>query len=267
MNPLQTWKIGDCLELLPEIPDKSIDMILTDLPYGTTACKWDTIIPIEPLWVQYKRIIKDDGAIVLTASQPFTSKLITSNIEMFKYQWIWEKTKAGNFINANNAPMKLHEDVCIFSKGTCANHSPRRMKYFPQGVKDVNIPWSRPAKYETELNYKRPSHKLNRIITKTGFPGSVLKFKSVPSKEKIHSTQKPLALFEYLIRTYTNEGDTVHDSCLGSGTTLEACANLNRNCIGFELNYCWEDSYRKRLKYIADGCAGTPEPGVSCSPK
>ena len=224
----------DCLEGMKLIDDKSIDMILCDLPYGTTACKWDTVIPFEPLWAQYERIIKDNGAIVLFGSQPFTSALVMSNLKLFKYEWIWNKTKAGNFMNVNNAPLKLHENICVFSKGTCANRSPKRMKYFPQGVREVDKNWHRPQKYDSEHNYKRPSHKLDRKITREGFPSSVLKFNSVHNPP--HPTQKPVALFEYLIKTYTNEGETVLDNCMGSGTTAIACINTNRNYIGFELD-------------------------------
>jgi site-specific DNA-methyltransferase (adenine-specific) len=245
MKTTQTWKIGDCLQLLPEIPDKSIDMILTDLPYGTTACKWDTIIPFEPLWDQYERIIKDDGAIVLTASQPFTSKLIMSKIDLFKYEWIWHKCNGSNFFNSHNCPVKRHENVCVFSKGTIANCSPNRMKYFPQGLN----PCTKARKYKEHVSKtigERPSRKKDYIQKYEGYPISIVYFAN--DQLKIHDISKPLDLFEYLIKTYTNEGDTVHDSCLGSGTTLEACSNLNRNCIGFELLHDWEEHYRKRLK-------------------
>ena len=239
--------LGDCLEIMPSIPDKSIDMILCDLPYGTTACKWDTIIPFEPLWKEYKRLIKDNGAIVLTASQPFTSNLVMSNIKMFKYEWIWEKTKAGNFINANNSPLKLHENICVFSKGTCANHSANRMTYFPQGVQNVDKQWSRPQKYNSEHNYTRPSHKLQRTIKLSHFPSSVISINSEHNPP--HPTQKPVALFEYLIKTYTNEGDLVLDNCIGSGTTAIACININRNYIGCELD---KDYYNICIKRIQE---------------
>ena len=225
---------GDCLEKMKDIPDGSIDMILCDLPYGTTACKWDTVIPFEPLWEQYKRIIKDNGAIVLTASQPFTSALVMSNIKMFKYGLVWQKTKAGNFIQAKNMPLKLHEDICVFSSGVVIHkgQSIKRMIYNPQGVTEVDKDWHRPEVYESEHNFKRPSHKTERKITQEGFPGSILTFGSVHNPP--HPTQKPVALFEYLIKTYTNEGDLVLDNCAGSGTTGVACKNLNRNYILIE---------------------------------
>jgi site-specific DNA-methyltransferase (adenine-specific) len=230
----------DCLEGMKDIPDKSIDMILCDLPYGSTKCKWDIVIPFDKLWEQYKRIIKDYKAIVLTSSQPFTTTLINSNMEWFKYCWVWEKTKAGNFIQAKNMPLKLHEDICVFSNGVVIHkgQSKKRMIYNPQGVQEVNKEWHRPQVYDSEHNFKRPSHKTDRKITQEGFPSSVLKFGSVHNPP--HPTQKPVELFEYLIKTYTNEGETVLDNCMGSGTTAIACINTNRNFIGFELSseYC-----------------------------
>jgi len=241
MKTTQTWKIGDCLQLLPEIPDKSIDMILTDLPYGTTACKWDTIIPFEPLWEQYERIIKDTGAIILTASQPFTSALILSNLKLYKYELIWLKTRPSNVFNANKMFMKWHENVCIFYKSLPT--------YNPQ--KTIGKPYLK--KHYTQNRekgvYGKTGEKDEHITENNGLyhPKTVLEF-SNDNHSSLHPTQKPIALFEYLIRTYTNEGDTVHDSCLGSGTTLEACANLNRNGIGFELLHDWEEHYHKRLK-------------------
>lgn len=250
MKTTQTWKIGDCLQLLPEIPDKSIDMILTDLPYGTTACKWDITIPFEPLWEQYERIIKDNGAIILFASQPFTSILITSNLKLFKYEIIWNKPKGSNFVHSKYQPLKTHENICVFSFGGSAQGSTNPMKYYPQ------LSQGNPYDKGIGINTKTPllsqgMTKKKTIVLKneTGLrqPRTSIYYKTI-DKQRAHPTQKPLSLFEYLIQTYTNEGDTVHDSCLGSGTTLEACANLNRNCIGFELLHDWEEHYRKRLK-------------------
>lgn len=240
----------DCLEGMKLLPDKSIDMILCDLPYGTTKCKWDTIIPLDKLWEQYKRIIKDNGAIVLTASQPFTTVLINSNLEWFKYNWVWEKTKAGNFIQAKNMPLKLHEDVCVFSNGVVIHkgQSKRRMKYNPQGVIEVDKEWSRPQVYDSEHQFKRPSHKTKRKITQEGFPSSVLKFNSVHNPP--HPTQKPVELFEYLIRTYTDENEIVLDNCLGSGTTAVACEISGRKWIGFETESKYIEVINKRLDSI-----------------
>lgn len=242
----QNWKIGNCLELHPEIPDKSVDMILTDLPYGTTMCPWDVIIPFELLWRDYERVIKNNGAIVLFASQPFTSYLILSNIKLFKYTLVWEKTRPSDFMNAPNKPLKSHEDICIFSIGTCANHNEKNMKYNPQGIISIHKKWKRPKFYNSEHGYNRPSHKLEFIRTSENYPRTVLKYPN-PNHDTIHPTEKPLALIEYLIKTFTDEGDLVLDSCLGSGTTLEACANLNRNCIGFEISNEWEEHYKKRI--------------------
>jgi len=248
----QEWKIGDCLELLPEMEESSVDLILTDLPYGLTACAWDTVIPLEPLWEQYKRIIKDHGAIVLTASQPFTSALIMSNPDMFKYCWVWYKTKGSGHVHAKNKPLKIHEDVCIFSKGTTvhATQSSRRMNYYPQGLIKVDQVNYRPSRGVTGSDVccaARASHKKTLFQEYGNYPNSVIKFAN-PNNNNDHPTQKPVALFEYLIKTYTNEGDTVHDSCLGSGTTLEACRNTNRNCIGFEMSNEWEHLYADRCR-------------------
>lgn len=233
----QTWHIGDCLDLLPEIPDKSIDMILTDLPYGTTACSWDTVIPFEPLWEQYKRIIKYNGAIVLTASQPFTSALIMSNIEMFKYEWIWEKEQGTNFQLVQYQPLKTHESILVFSSGVTL--------YNPQNMSKCRIKKSNKFKGGNLKHCASEDKRIRYTQTQHNYPKSILYFNR---NVGIHPTQKPLALFEYLIKTYTNEGDTVHDSCLGSGTTLEACMNTNRNCIGFEISDEWIPHYKKRLK-------------------
>lgn len=224
----------ECIDGMKLIDDKSIDMILCDLPYGTTACKWDTIIPFDKLWEQYKRVIKDNGAIVLTASQPFTTKLISNNYDMFKYCLVWEKTKPTGFINAKNAPLKKHEDICIFSKGTTANKSNKRMNYFPQGLTFSGK--TKQSKYdENDILGIRPSRKNDGYVQQyTNYPNSILKFQS--ENKTVHPTQKPVALFEYLIRTYTNEGETVLDNCMGSGTTAVACINTNRKFVGFELD-------------------------------
>jgi len=224
---------GDCLEKMKDIPDESVDMILCDLPYGTTACKWDTIIPFEPLWEQYKRIIKDNGAIVLTASQPFTSALVMSNPSFFKCEWIWQKNAGSNFANIKYQPMKEHENILVFSNGT-PTYNQQRQKRADSGF----------ARQKTPLKFDRRSvgdvyngmfvGKITRgIISKDRCPSSIQKF----NRERgLHPTQKPVALFEYLIKTYTNEGDLVLDNCMGSGTTGVACKNLNRNFIGIELD-------------------------------
>jgi len=234
---------GDCLEVMKDISDKSIDMILCDLPYGTTACKWDTIIPFEPLWEQYKRIIKDNGAIVLTASQPFTSTLVMSNPDMFRYEWIWDKVKPSGFQIAKYCPMKQHENILVFSKKT--------PKYLP-----IKMP--RDKVRINKKNYSKGlSNPLSKFIKKDRIysdllPKSILIFSNAVQKGKVHPTQKPVSLFEYLIKTYTNKGDLVLDNCAGSFTTAIACINLKRNwiCIEKEKEYC--DIGRERIKNLPE---------------
>lgn len=229
---------GDCLDILPQLPDHSIDMILADPPYGTTKCKWDAVIPFEPMWAQLKRVLKPNGTIVLTASQPFTSALICSNLEMFKYSWVWEKTKAGNYIQIKNMPAIRHEDVCVFSDGVVIHkgQSKRRMQYNPIGVESCDIDWQRPniCSEKSEHQYLRPSHTKARKITTKNYPSSVIKINSV--QNIYHPTQKPVALMEYLIETYSSVGETVLDFSMGSGSTGVAAKNLNRNFVGIELN-------------------------------
>ena len=219
---------GDCLDLMREIPDGSVDMVLCDLPYGTTACKWDSVIPFEPLWAQYKRVIKRNGAIVLTASQPFTTVLISSNMGMFKYAWVWEKSRATGFQDVNYRPLKSHEDVLIFSGGGCSTGAKSPVPYSPQNL--VACEKQRTAKKAG--GFFRSNCGGGGVQTFTNWPKSILR---VPSESAtVHPTQKPVALMEYLIRTYTNEGETVLDNCMGSGTTGVACMNTKRKFIGIE---------------------------------
>ena len=223
---------GDCLEVMPQIPSGSIDMILCDLPYGTTACKWDTIIPFEPLWKQYERIIKDNGAIVLFASQPFTTALINSNIKLFRYSWVWEKEQGVNFLMAKKQPLKVHEDICVFSKKqTVYNPQMTEGKPYISGKGDSGEVTGRVKKVQTKNNGTR-------------YPRSVIRFKG---ETGLHPTQKPVELCEYLIKTYTNEGDTVLDNCIGSGTTVIACMNTNRNFIGIEKEKKYFDIAKERI--------------------
>lgn len=231
---------GDCLEIMKTIPDKSVDLILCDLPYGTTALEWDIIIPFEPLWTEYKRLIKDKGAIVLTSVQPFTTKLIESNYDMFKYCWVWEKSRNSGIFNAKNKPLAFHEDVCVFSFGTTANKSPNRMNYYPHGLIEVNrkerCNTSGRKRAGASFSPGRPSHKDTIIQTHTNYPRSIIK---IPNHNggSVHPTQKPVELMEYLVRTYTQDGDTVMDNCMGSGTTGVACVKVgNRKFIGIEMN-------------------------------
>ena len=223
--------LGDCLERMKEIPDGSVDLILTDPPYGTTACKWDSVIPLEPMWEQLKRIIKPNGAIVLFGQEPFSSLLRCSNLKMYKYDWVWNKTTGSNFFNAKNAPVKRHECVSVFSLGTIANKSITKMKYFPQGLADV-VKLRKPTTRKDDTVGVRPSRTNTYTQTKTGYPTSIIKFPN--DCNGFHPTQKPVALMEYLIKTYTNENETVLDFTMGSGTTGVACKNLNRNFIGIE---------------------------------
>ena len=231
---------GDCLERMKEIPSGSVDMILADPPYGTTACKWDSIIPLEPMWEQLKRIIKPNGAIVMTAAQPFTTTLIASNMKMFKYTYVWCKSKGCNFTHAKNMPIKFTEDVVVFSHAPIGHTSQlreKRMVYNPQGLVKVDKKWSRPQKYENGHKLSRDSHKLDRVIEFENYPTNILNFSNSSNKERgLHPTQKPVALMEYLIKTYTNEGETVLDFTAGSFTTGVACVNLNRKFIGIELD-------------------------------
>jgi len=241
---------GDCLEIMPSIPDKSIDMILCDLPYGTTECKWDAVIPLKPLWDEYKRLIRSTGSIVLTASQPFTTILIMGNIEMFKYEWIWTKTRPSGLFHAKNAPLKAHENVLVFSQGSI-NHpscTDNRMNYFPQGLIPFGKMTHRPNrdKKASELYGMRPSRKKDFIQEATNYPQSVLMFPNVDNKNS-HPTQKPVALFEYLIKTYTNEGDLILDNCIGSGTTAIAARNTGRHFIGIEKEAKYCEIARKRI--------------------
>jgi len=218
---------GDCLEEMKGIPDGGVDMVLTDPPYGTTACKWDTIIPMEPMWEQLKRVIKPRGAIVMTASQPFTTTLIASNMKMFRYCWVWHKTRPSNFPLAKKQPMKYHEDIVVFGI--------KSPQYFPQMIKSEKI-----RKKSSNDGYRGFSKGFDRqdYLGKeyTDFyPSSIQAFPN-PNKGLAHPTQKPAALMEYLVKTYTNENDTVLDFTMGSGTTGVACTNLDRNFIGIELD-------------------------------
>lgn len=230
---------------MKDIPDNYVDMVLCDLPYGITANnKWDVVIPFEKLWEQYKRVTKDNAAIVLTAAQPFASQLIMSNLKMFKYDFVWEKNKSTGFLNAKKMPLRKHELILVFYK-KLPTYNPQKTK----GHKPVNA-------YK-----KNTSDGSNYGVTKTGikgggqtdrYPTSILKFPVVnnDSKDKTHPTQKPIDLFSYLIKTYTNEDMIVLDNCIGSGTTAIACKNLDRNFIGIELDQEYCNIARENLKNL-----------------
>jgi site-specific DNA-methyltransferase (adenine-specific) len=236
---------GDCLKEMFDIPDNSVDMVCCDMPYGTTACKWDTVLPLDMLWYHYKRICKDNAAIVLNASQPFTTTLINSNLKVFAFAWVWDKKFGANFVQAKRQPIKNHEDICVF---TLTGKQP---KYYPQMIKRV-APIYKGGNKQTEAipitqtnsaiafgkSKKEYSHK---------FPISQITFNCREGRG-LHPTQKPVALIEYLIKTYTNEGDTVLDNCMGSGTTGVACKNLNRDFIGIELNEKYFEIAKQRIE-------------------
>lgn len=227
---------GDCLEVMQRIPDKSVDMILCDLPYGTTRNKWDSVIDLDRLWVQYKRIIKANGAIVLTAQTPFDKVLGCSNLEWLKYEWIWRKEAGTGFLNAKKAPLKEHENILVFYG--------KAPTYIPQMVAG--------KAYTCTKGHHGSSYGkdvVDVIVTEnTGvrYPKTVLEFSR--DKDKVHPTQKPVALFEYLIKTYTNEGEIVLDNCIGSGTTAIACINTGRQFIGIEQDENYVKIARERIE-------------------
>ena len=232
---------GDCLEKMLEIADNSIDMVLADPPYGTTACKWDSVIPLEPMWEQLKRVIKPNGAIALTASQPFTSILVVSNLEMFKHEWLWIKNRGSNFANTVREPMKEHEYVLIFSKGSWTYN--KQMQERTGGGLERSkylVEYNSQVRKGTRKFEGRKHHKISKLRV----PSSWQKFNV---EVGLHPTQKPVALMEYLIKTYTNEGDTVLDFVMGSGTTGIAAKNLGRSFIGIELDDKYFQIAKKRI--------------------
>lgn len=232
---------GDCLEVMKNIPDNSIDMILCDLPYGTTACKWDIIIPFNLLWKQYNRIIKDNGAIVLFAKQPFTSQLVNSNLKYFRYELIWQKDKGTDFGNANRKPLNSHENILVFYK-----KQPTYNKQLFAGKPYTKKNYKNND--DSDLNFKSDN---SGIWVNDGFrtPTSVIKYArdNIHKGSNLHPTQKPVALLEYLIKTYTNEGEIVLDNCMGSGSTGMACINTNRNSIGIELDEGYFNVAKERI--------------------
>jgi len=232
--------LGDCLEKMKDIPDGSVDMILTDPPYGKTACKWDSIIPLEPMWEQLNRIIKSNGAIVLTSRQPFTSKLIISNLKMFRQTWVWDKIIATNFMNAKKMHTQGFEDICIFYK--------KLPTYNPQMEKGKPFKDNRKTNYRTNTEALGSRVKYNKQNNNgERYPRGLLKI-SGRNNKPIHPTQKPVALMEYLIKTYTNENETVLDFTMGSGTTGVACKNLNRKIIGIELDENYFNIAKERIE-------------------
>ena len=230
MNKMYILHLGDCLEVLPSVPSGSIDAIITDLPYGTTQCKWDSIIPFEPMWKEVKRVLKPSGTFITTASQPFASALVMSNPKWFKYEWVWNKSHSSGFQYAKYRPMQRHDNILVFGNG--------RINYYPQKTKGKKKA-SRSGKPETSRKADTVvgggvKYNLSVVITDEYFPTTDLYFPCGARRGSIHPTQKPVALYEYLIRTYTREGETVLDIAAGSGTTIVAAENIGRNSIGIE---------------------------------
>lgn len=225
---------GDCLEIMKDIPDKSIDMILCDLPYGTTRNKWDSVIPLDKLWEQYNRIIKEGGAIVLFSQMPFTAELIHSNLKYFRYEWIWEKDNGTGFLNAKKMPLKIHENILVFYKKTPTYNPQMRKGFKPYKCKQGRHS-SNYGAYEqghiTESNGER-------------YPIDIIKFKK---DSGLHPTQKPVALLEYLIKTYTNENDVILDNCMGSGSCGVAAINTGRSFIGIEVDEKYFEIAKERI--------------------
>ena len=239
---------GDCLEVMKDIKDKSVDMILCDLPYGTTSCKWDAIIPFEPLWEQYNRIIKEHGAIVLFASQPFTTKLIASNIKGYKHSWVWHKNTIGNILAAKYQPLKNTEDIVVFSKNG------KRVNYYPiltKGHRDESK--EKPTKKRSDLFGEIKGGMFKQSNNKKGderYPKHLIEFNNRGEKKHYHPTQKPVELLKYLIKTYTLDGDTILDNCMGSGSTGQAVLEVggDRKFIGIELYDKYFDIARNRIR-------------------
>jgi len=244
--------LGDCLEKMKDIPDGSIDAVICDPPYGTTACKWDTIIPFEPMWKQLKRIIKKNGAIVLFSSQPFTSALVMSNPKMFKYEWVWEKERPTNIFLLKKQVGKVHENILIFYEQQPTYNPIFEKSKQPKNNQNNKSQFGEMNEIET---YGKIKTKISNEYNPTKrFPRSVIKVnRETRSGKRFHPTQKPVALMEYLIKTYTNEGETVLDFAMGSGTTGVACKNLNRNFIGIELDPTYFEIAKQRIDNLTIG--------------
>ena len=228
--------LGDCLDILPTLPDDSIDMVMVDLPYGTTACKWDSIIPLDFLWEQYNRICKKNAAMLFTSAQPFTTTLASSNINNFRYEWIWEKPQGTNPMNAKVMPLKSHENILVFYRS--------KPTYNPQMW--YSTPYSGFSSDTSKIGevYGNQQSKHRDNPEGSRYPKTVLKFKQ---EKGLHPTQKPVGLMEYLIKTYTNEGDTVLDNTMGSGTTGVACVNCNRSFVGIEMDKKYYQISKERI--------------------
>ena len=247
--------LGDCLEVMKSIPAGSVDMVLCDLPYGTTACKWDSVIPFEPLWEQYRRITKPNAAIVLTASQPFTTALIASNLNEFKYCWVWNKGVGVNFLHVKRQPLKVTEDVCVFYCKQPTYKPQKTAREKP--IKKSNNNVGESSGFTVDGN----NEKYVGRIYEDAYPTVLLNFSSRSSGSRgLHPTQKPVPLMEYLIKTYTNEGDVVMDNCMGSGTTGVACMNTGRRFIGIEMDAGYFQIAQNR---IMEASAAAEQPATS----
>ena len=243
MNAQYELMLGDTLERMREIPDGSVDMVMADLPYGTTACKWDSVIPFESLWGQYRRVCKKNAAIVLTASQPFTSALVMSNVKEFKHEWVWLKPPSGN-LNAKKMPMAGHESVLVFTQG--------KIGYNPQGL--IHSPFTRKANSVSKTGVYRNQNPKDYVQEFTNYPSTKLDI--IKDRDGVHPTQKPVALMEYLVKTYTNPGELVLDNTMGSGTTGVACMNTDRRFIGIERDETYFAIAQARIEaaFIANFC-------------
>jgi len=244
--------LGDCLEVMKDIPDGSVDAIITDPPYGTTACKWDSVIPFEPMWKQLNRIIKPNGAIVLFGSEPFSSALRMSNIKNYKYDWVWNKINGSNFLNAKRQPLRSNENISVFYKKQCT-YNPQLIDRDKKNIRDPKKEYGNgegTVYGKTKANFM--FNEGREIPLRTGYPKNII---SINNKEKelhpskvLHNTQKPILLMEYLIKTYTNENETVLDFTMGSGSTGVAAKNLNRNFIGIEQDQKYFNIAEQRIK-------------------
>lgn len=236
----ELWR-GDCLELMQDIPAGSVDLILCDPPFGTTMNEWDKVLPFEPLWAEYNRVIKDTGAVVLFSQMPFTAQLVMSNAKHFRYEWIWQKTKCSGFMNAKKMPLKQHENVLVFYK--------KLPTYHPQGVrKGVAIKTGRSRKGNSRNYGKTGCGDPAYIQTVSNYPKDIITFSNPSNRGHLHPNQKPVELLEYLVKTYTNPGEVVLDSCMGSGSTGVACINTGRRFIGIELDPQYFDIARERIE-------------------
>jgi DNA modification methylase len=250
---------GDCMEYMKTIPDNSIDLIITDPPYGVTACGWDNVIPFEPMWKQLKRLIKDNGAILLFGTEPFSSSLRMSNIKNYKYDWYWIKSKPNGFQHAKNKPMTKVETISVFSlspMGHATLLGKNRMNYNPQGIIPNGMKKVLKSTHGATFGGKnkisgRPNQVGKEYLSYTNFPSNVLEYNNIIGKKALHPTQKPVDLLEYLIKTYTNENDTVLDFTMGSGSTGVAAVNLNRKFIGIEIDEQYFNISKSRIETTA----------------